>query len=62
MRLGQIAAVLNRCFNTGATFLNEKFSLHSMQDFFLQFLIGLGIRKVNKFWPEVFIQGKPRVT
>jgi hypothetical protein len=61
-RLRQISELLGRCIRTGAAFLNEKFLFESMQEVLLQFLLELGIRKVNKFWPNAFTQGEHDVT
>ncbi|OFZ79009.1 MAG: hypothetical protein A2583_14920 [Bdellovibrionales bacterium RIFOXYD1_FULL_53_11] len=55
-RLRQISEIISRCLSTGATFLNKKISSELTQEFLLQFLLDLGIRKVNKFWPEAFAQ------
>ena len=56
MHLQTIAEVIGRCFRTGATFLNEKVSPEHFQEFLLQFLLDLGIRKINKFWADGFSQ------
>jgi hypothetical protein len=60
-RLEQIAVVLSRCLSTGATFLNQKISFESMQGVLLEFILELGIRKINKFWPETVAQAIPAV-
>lgn len=64
-RLGQLRRVsllIGRCFNTGARFLGESMSLDPVQALFLQFLVSLGIRKINKLWPAVLFQSEPVVT
>jgi len=51
-KLKEISKRVTACIHTGAIYLKEKVLDEFLQDFFLQFLIGVGIRKVNKFWPE----------
>ena len=58
-RLQEFAAIMSRCLSTGATFLNESISLGPIQDILLRFLLELGVRKINKFWPESFPQSAP---
>ena len=61
-RLGHVSERMSRCLSTGATFLNEKIPLELMRDLLFQFLRELGIRRVNKFWPDVFIQAEQHIT
>ncbi len=61
-RLRQILELISRCLRTGATFLNEKIPFEVTQEFLFQFLLELGVRKINKFWPEVFVQAALGVT
>ena len=56
--LRQISELLIRYLNTGALFLNKKVLCEPAQEFLLQFLLDQGIRKINKFWPDVFLQAE----
>lgn len=58
-RLKQLRALsewIGRCVETGARFLKKSFSFESTHELLLQFLVSLGIRKINKFWPRSFVQ------
>ena len=55
-RLQQLAEVFSRCFKTGALFLNETLSSVPIQGLLLEFLLALGVRRINKVWPEAFVQ------
>lgn len=50
--LRQISEGIGRCLDKGATFLGLPILLDCVGEFFFQFLVSLGIRRVNKFWPR----------
>jgi len=60
--LKQACETLLRYLNTGATIFGQAVMLEEVRLFFFQFLVSLGVRRVNKFWPQVFVQASPEVS
>lgn len=58
--LKAVADEISKLVDIGKTFLGERVELAGMVTFFYRFLVHIGIRRVNKFWPcRKPLAGKP---
>ncbi len=50
-RIGAILEVLMKCISVGKDLLGMKIITEEFKEFLARFLLQLGVRQINKFWP-----------
>lgn len=50
-QLRDVSKAISHCLITGARFVGKVLSIDLFEAVLFQFLVSLGIRRINKFWP-----------
>jgi hypothetical protein len=51
-RIEAIVEILTKCLSVGKDLLGMKIATEEFKHFLAQFLLRLGVRQINKFWPS----------
>ncbi len=57
----RVIEIIVKCLTVGTRILGETVAVEAFRALLLNFFVRLGVRKINKFWPDVFLQKYPRV-